>query len=241
MEDLLASIRRAIGEEGVDLPELPRPALGRALAQSHAVRRGSRATFRRSAAATGGSRERPGSCRERRAVSEQPAPSSDIRELRGKIGKELMANRRCPAWPRRGRRPLRRPALFRGILSGREERSRRAPTCRRAPVNDASPTLPRAAHRFRSKKRRHSCAPEDGPLHRSAGRRDAPCAFDTPVRGVDGSRPPYGNGSFGVHGFSPPGHRTEPGMMSAESSSLASRRLRQARRRSAVANARSTI
>ena len=59
-------------------------------------------------------------------------------------------------------------------------------------------------------------------------------AFDIPTRGATGFRPPYGNGSLGIRGYSPPGTRQEPlirhepvirhepAMMSAEAGSLAS-------------------
>jgi cell pole-organizing protein PopZ len=224
MEDLLASIRRAIGEEGADLPNISPPpsAMPLPARPPRHIPNPSRSRNDRSQDLTnsGGMRD-VRSLRDGDRDEERPhSGSMDLLALRGKIDKELRSGQDRFSNPSPMDETAAPGSPFRGILGGREDRGWR---------QAAVPPPARAVSRSCS----DGTSLEESLSHLQPVDRSAPnanraidtvprsTAFDIPARGTTGLRPPYGNGSFGIRGFSPPESQGEPGMMSPESGSLA--------------------
>jgi cell pole-organizing protein PopZ len=141
----------------------------------------------------------------------QARTTSEILALRNKIGKELAGDPDVPrANDSDGMLEL---SSLRSILGGHQEADVQRPEPPSVPAPPRSAALrstePPAYPRSLSSADRSTVAPQ-------------PTAFDIPARGAPGFRPPYGNGSFGVRGYSPADPpRGEPGMMSPGSGLLA--------------------
>jgi cell pole-organizing protein PopZ len=220
MEDLLASIRRAIGEEGVDLPDIPAPARARPLSAQplrHISDRSRSLDDRPQVSANGSSMRDIRSIRTGDRHEDRPQSGSiDLQALRDRIGKELQSRPEAFSSPSPMDETAAPGSPFRGILGGGREDRRWRQAAVPPPATGASrPSLNGTSLE----------EPPSQPRPVDASRTvEAACgstAFDIPARGTTGLRPPYGNGSFGIRGFSPPESQGESGMMSPESGSLA--------------------
>jgi len=211
MDDLLASIRRAIHDEGVDVSETkPGFEIDDLL--------------------------EPGASPPKPPINEADRRSADSKEivaLRSKISRELnqdeqpsLTTAASPVKPLRTPQPLpaQQPAsLFRNLLGGDE---------RQEPVQSSANTT--SQHLRPSMDNSAKAPPESVQSHAqvrpavlpAAARRPAQVyplrsAFDPPGSGGNGHRPPFGQSSLGIRNFQPPVRPVSDGMMSAETSNVA--------------------
>jgi uncharacterized protein len=191
-DDLLASIRRAISEEGME--EL-------------ANRREPQRQF-----------ERPRLVSDR---PERPAADSrGIAALREKISRELnqAEPERVNGHARTQPAPSLSQSLFAGLLGGERQDSTltSSPALIQAGSSDETP-LNQAAPVGRGRQQPLPLAPR---LPSSAAAPALRSAFDQPGRDA-GYRPPFGQGAMGIRSFQPPSRPAPDAMISAEATSVA--------------------
>jgi cell pole-organizing protein PopZ len=201
MDDLLASIKRAIHDEGL---ELTGPVAGDELGELlDPVENPPKSA----------PVERSNDTVENRRGSD----SQQIIALRNKISRELNKEETVPAAPPQGRKPvpLRQPQLvqpsvtqFKTLLGGDEAPSslRQAPRLVSSRTKEAKP--PQAPDR----QSRLPAAPQN-----PAAAHPLRSAFDVPDRHGSADRPPFGQGNLGIRGYQPP----PEGMLSPKTSQVA--------------------
>ena len=217
MDDLLASIRRAIHDEGLDVA-------GAAPSEERDVERETAKTPR---LASPSARSLPTEGRRpaERSVEKRSEDSQEIVSLRNKISRELSNDEpaslrviaRAPRTP-----PAAQPqSVFKSLLGGSAGHEPVPPIA----AADAQRPAPPKAEPLEPLEETGSQGLDRPAVLPIAPRRPLPAqptrsAFDLPNRNGGTYRPPFGQGSQGIRGFQPPAREAADGMVSPETSTM---------------------
>jgi cell pole-organizing protein PopZ len=217
MDDLLASIRRAIHDEGLDVA-------GAAPSEERDVERETAKTPRL-ASPSGRSLPPDGRRPAERSVEKRSEDSQEIAALRDKITRELnndeLASLRVVV-PAPRTQPAAQPqSVFKSLLGGNAGHEPK-PLITAADAQRPAPPKAEPAEPLEETGPQALGRPAVLPI---APRRPLPAqaarsAFDLPNRSGDTYRPPFGQGSLGIRGFQPPAREAADRMVSLETSTM---------------------
>jgi uncharacterized protein len=223
MDDLLASIRRAIHDEGLDVSDAA-PSVEKNIERETAK-------IPRLASPSGRSLPSDGRRPTERFVEKRSDDSQEIAALRNKISREL--NNDEPASPRvvvpaprlqpgpqaAAQQPQ---SVFKSLLGGNAGHE---PVPAPGAADSQRPAPPKAetlGEPVGESGPQGSGRPAMLPIapRRTPPAQPARSAFDLPNRNGGTYRPPFGQGSLGIRGFQPPARDAADGMVSPETSTM---------------------
>jgi cell pole-organizing protein PopZ len=218
MDDLLASIRRAIHDEGLDGSDAA-PSVERDVERETAK-------TPRLASPSGRSLPSDGRRPIERSVEKRTDDSQAIAALRNKISRELNndepASLRVVAPAPRLQAAAAQPqSVFKSLLGGHADREPVPPIA----AADAQQPAPPKAEPLEPVEEAGPQGPGRPAVLPIAPRRPLPAqparsAFDLPNRNGGTYRPPFGQGNLGIRGFQPPAREAADGMVSPETSTM---------------------